>query len=221
METLKYESIKSKLSYEYAKRSEENKLSSEFGGAALARAAPRAKGGAGPRGGKKNGAGRPQRDKSSIRCWRCKQTGHFKNECPVRDSQPAKKDESKGSDDEPLMFSARSTPVSDKTWTVDSGASSHLSGKRQWFKTFKELETPIEIILAGAGCNLKATGVGTVELEHANRRIMLCDVLYVPGVITNLLSVRHMTGRGLQVAFANDESHHLRQGRQGGCSRQG
>jgi hypothetical protein len=64
-------------------------------------------------------------------------------------------------------------------WTVDSGATSHVCRQRELFSTLTPCKQPVLTIADGT--QLAIIGVGTVG--------QLTNVLYVPEVTTNLLSV--------------------------------
>ena len=59
----------------------------------------------------------------------------------------------------------------------------------------------VQKVILGDGRNLRALGSGTVELELElpngnSQRKLLHDILYVPGLSYNLLSVAKMTDTG-------------------------
>ena len=92
-------------------------------------------------------------------------------------------------------------------WIVDSGASRTMMPNRNWFTQFSPLSTPIVIAL-GDNSVIRGTGVGrvTVELQvHGTwQPVILQDVLYVPELHGNLLSVAQLTRRGYDVCFSKD-----------------
>lgn len=83
-------------------------------------------------------------------------------------------------------------------WIVDSGATSHMTGSRT--KGFKFKSVPDQRIVTASGQTLhcKLAGKGQV---HGLR---LKDVLLVPGLKCNLISVSKLSAGGLQCVFKGD-----------------
>ena len=80
---------------------------------------------------------------------------------------------------------------------VDTGASCHMCCDKEFYETLEDLKHPIEVSV-GDGCSLKATGRGIIylKMELPNEKVKKCqllDVLYVPQLPFNLLSVSKAT----------------------------
>jgi hypothetical protein len=92
-------------------------------------------------------------------------------------------------------------------WLVDSGASRMMSSRREWFTNFILLPKPIKVVL-GDNSNITATGIGSIAAHtfDGNRwaPALFRDVLYVPRLHGNLLSVSHITRRGYEMRFAGN-----------------
>ena len=84
-------------------------------------------------------------------------------------------------------------------WHVDSGASGHLTGNKAWFVELHECP-PCNVTTADHGV-LTCTQRGTVVLSTQHCRHIIRDVLYVPSMTVNLLSVSAMINKGLRVHF--------------------
>jgi transposase InsO family protein len=84
-------------------------------------------------------------------------------------------------------------------WHVDSGASSHLTGCRAWFTELHSC-APCTVVAANHG-TLTCTQRGTVTLNTERGRIHVRDVLYVPSLGVNLLSVSAIVNAGMRVRF--------------------
>ena len=102
------------------------------------------------------------------------------------------------------VLSANSTgPLNE--WIVDSGATCHMCCDDKLYDELHSLKQPLEVML-GDGYALEATGRGTVVLEltevggKASRR-KLHEVLYVPDLSYNLLSVSKAAKAGKVVKF--------------------
>jgi hypothetical protein len=88
---------------------------------------------------------------------------------------------------------------------IDSGASSHMTGIRENFSDLRDTEVRIEISL-GDDRVFKVAGVGTVSFQRDSMPpISFTDVLYVPGMKKNLISVSTLQDRGLEVTFRGTE----------------
>ena len=102
-----------------------------------------------------------------------------------------------------MMSASCSSPVKD--WIVDSGATCHMCNDDKLFVELRSLKQPLEVTL-GDGCAVEATGQGTVVLEMASTsgktsRCKLHEVLYVPDLSYNLLSVSKAAEAGKVVEF--------------------
>jgi hypothetical protein len=101
-------------------------------------------------------------------------------------------------------------------WLIDSGASMHLCNNRSYFDnaSYKSIQHQ-NVILGNNEC-IQAIGMGDVPvricLNNVNNGstsniidVVFKDVLYVPDIAANLLSVAKMTGNGVQVMFNGNE----------------
>ncbi len=95
-------------------------------------------------------------------------------------------------------------------WIVASGASRTMCSHRDWFHSFTPFAQPTQVI-PGDNSSIPATGTGHVHARFPAKgkwhRIVLQDVLYVPELHRNLLSVSHILKRGGKVRF---EGNHCR-----------
>jgi len=71
-------------------------------------------------------------------------------------------------EDEPalLLFVAceQKRKTNSVEWIVDLGASASMSCHQSWLRTFSTLD-PVQHVMIGDGCTIKATGIGSIELE--------------------------------------------------------
>jgi hypothetical protein len=80
-------------------------------------------------------------------------------------------------------------------WNADTGATSHMTPRREWFKSYAPSSVPIRV---ANGQVIYAAGVGTVEFAPVKdgrrlRSVLLSKVLHVPELNQNLLSVLTLT----------------------------
>ena len=82
-------------------------------------------------------------------------------------------------------------------WIIDSGCSLHMTGDKALFlpQTMQAIKQSVRF---GDGNVLTATHIGCVALDNDN---ILRNVLYVPDMVVNLISVSHMDKQGYAVHF--------------------
>ena len=94
------------------------------------------------------------------------------------------------------MQSDLSNETLSEKWLIDSGASRIMSSHRHWFRQFSPLPKPIKVVL-GDNSSIPATGQGRILIRmntgDGHRNAVLQDILYVPDLSGNLLSVSHFT----------------------------
>ncbi|KAH9298713.1 hypothetical protein KI387_014046, partial [Taxus chinensis] len=72
-------------------------------------------------------------------------------------------------------------------WYVDSGATRHMTGHRDWFISMRDTPSKNHVSL-GDDSSYTVQGIGNISLPLGSRKCKLSDVLYVPGLTKNLLS---------------------------------
>jgi hypothetical protein len=80
----------------------------------------------------------------------------------------------------------------DTHWIADSGATSHMSTQRHWFKTLKPHIVPICV---ANNAIVYSKGIGSIVMEPTDDSLgllLLTSVLYIPLLQNNLLSVLHL-----------------------------
>eukprot|EP00253_Pinus_taeda_P014798 PITA_14798 len=88
-----------------------------------------------------------------------------------------------------------------ENWMIDSGASRNFTGYKEALSNLIEKETNLEIIL-GDDATYPVKGVGNVTLQlNQGNTIHLQEVLYVPDLKKNKVSISTMTDKGFKVAF--------------------
>lgn len=89
-------------------------------------------------------------------------------------------------------------------WYIDSGASQHMTNNKDSMVHYQECASP-ELVRMGNNYEIKAYRKGNIWIEvKANgvyKPAELVDVLYVPALGKNLLSVSAVTKRGNTVSF--------------------
>ena len=161
-----------------------------------------------------------------LRCHHCGKLGHIKRNC--RELAKEKKDkigtnhranvsstksEYSSSDSESAGLIANhalsaSSSSEQNTWIIDSGATCHMCHDSKLFTDLHHLKDPLDVVL-GDGHSSTASGKGKVKLHMKlpNGKIKMCtlhEVLYVPGLSYNLLSVAKCAQRGKVTKFKKD-----------------
>ena len=102
----------------------------------------------------------------------------------------------------PTLFAA-SPPDTMDVWLIDSGASRHITRFKEALSDIVEKDTNLEIIL-GDNSTYPMKGTGTVTRHLSQGQALdLQDVLYVPNLKKNLVSISAMEDKSFIVAFTN------------------
>eukprot|EP00253_Pinus_taeda_P002492 PITA_02492 len=98
-------------------------------------------------------------------------------------------------------LSIASPPETLDHWLIDSGASRHFTGYKEALSNLVEKKTNLEIIL-GDNATYPMKGAATITLHlNQGQTIHPQEVLYVPDLKKNLVSISAMEDKGLKVAF--------------------
>lgn len=92
-------------------------------------------------------------------------------------------------------------------WLADSGASKHMTSRREWFSDLKVIEGDCYVTIAN-DARLPIRGYGTIQLEAwCNGKwfaLRLENVLYAPNMKQNLFSTASTTGKGFAMTIFGD-----------------
>ncbi|CAI5484284.1 unnamed protein product [Closterium sp. Yama58-4] len=84
-------------------------------------------------------------------------------------------------------------------WLLDSGCSQHMTSDKQWFEDLTEMDEPVCVELAD-GSTLKSSMVGTIRAQAPDgTTVRYTEVLYVPGLKSNLLSYCQLLKKGARI----------------------
>jgi len=132
-----------------------------------------------------------------FRCWRrpdakcskCNQLGHEAVICKGKFQQLEVKAQVVEQDEEDQMFVATcfSSKSSSECWLIDSGCTNHMTYDKTIFKDLKP--SHISKVRIGNGVYIPAKGKGTIVISTSSGIKTISDVLYVPDIDQNLLSV--------------------------------
>eukprot|EP00795_Rhopilema_esculentum_P011835 gene11835-2369_t len=154
-------------------------------------------------------------------CHYCKQKGHFARDCPrkkakylhfpgnySRNADSAHVSEEKGNSEtmyEEALYTGENAHEPKSFWIIDSGATQHVTYDRDSLSDFIEFEQPSKVILGDNQTIGKGTYRLTTDIGGQPQKIALNEVLYLPDLGRNLLSVRALTNREATVEFESDK----------------
>ncbi|XP_073816655.1 ecdysteroid phosphate phosphatase isoform X1 [Musca autumnalis] len=129
--------------------------------------------------------------RNNIKCYACGKRGHIRSQCKKYNNNAA------------VMSAGDFNFCSaENMWIVDSGASSHMSGDKTLFSSLKEHKQ--KITLASGDC-MYAEGIGDVHVKSEFTDITLTNVLFVPKLSANFISVYKMIEHGNKVNFSKEK----------------
>uniref|UniRef100_A0AAG5DT47 Retrovirus-related Pol polyprotein from transposon TNT 1-94 n=1 Tax=Anopheles atroparvus TaxID=41427 RepID=A0AAG5DT47_ANOAO len=142
--------------------------------------------------------------KSNVQCYRCKKMGHFASQCSNQFSD--KKQEKSKNSGHATFFAAfnacQTSTAAEEEWIFDSGATSHLCRNRNLLVDAENVSSSINVanntavpVVAKGSVNVSA------DVGASTCAISMNDVLYVPELAVNLLSVSKMCQKGYTVTF--------------------
>ncbi|KAF7149901.1 hypothetical protein RHSIM_Rhsim02G0228300 [Rhododendron simsii] len=135
------------------------------------------------------GKSKPQENRrgGAIICQICDKGGHDALHCWQRFNHAYQPHEVP----QALAAMTLESPI-DEDWLPDTGATSHMTGNRD--KLFNLTSyTGRDYVMVGNGEKLKITHIGDAQLPAKHNDILLHDVLLVPDIKKNLLSVSQLT----------------------------
>ncbi|KAL1191258.1 hypothetical protein V5N11_001492 [Cardamine amara subsp. amara] len=91
--------------------------------------------------------------------------------------------------------------IRERTWLIDSGCTNHMTPNE---RIFVKIDTSIKVpIRVGNGAVMISKGKRDIEVMTKKGKRIIKDVLLVPRLGKNLLSVPQMISNGYQVNFKN------------------
>ncbi|KAL4342366.1 hypothetical protein GQ457_08G025750 [Hibiscus cannabinus] len=140
------------------------------------------------------------KDPSTITLSECGQLGHVEKICKSSQQQGEANDAQNPQDDEQMFVaSCFTTSSSTETWLIDSGCTNHMSYDRGIFKELHQ--TVVSRVKIGNWAYINVEGKGIVAIEGHTSLKFISDVLYVPEINQNLLSVAQLLEKGYKVLF--------------------
>ncbi len=91
------------------------------------------------------------------------------------------------------------SPVANLAFTVDSGATDHMTNNKAIINAYLLSSSSIRV---ADGSSIISTGAGSVDIDTPVATVRLNNVLHVPSLAENLLSISQLTKKGLHVVFS-------------------
>lgn len=137
-------------------------------------------------------------NRSNFKCFTCKKPGHIAKNCPIKTNKTEKKAEKPWNG---TFLTALALDIDSNAWHVDSGATCHMTNNKSLLKNYV-MDSPRLVTVANKQ-KMRSVGHGDVELflKGNKQTTTLSEVIFVPDLSTNLLSVSKITAKGLRVHF--------------------
>ncbi|XP_074364151.1 uncharacterized protein LOC141704899 [Apium graveolens] len=136
-------------------------------------------------------------------CHHCKKFGHLQKDCRFKNQQQVNVSEEK--EDGYAVFYANCQVTKEKsrtTWLLDSGCSNHMTGDITIFtKIDKSITAEVKM---GNGILVQARGKSTICIQTKDGIRYINDVLLIPDLDQNLLSVGQLIENGYAAYFEDD-----------------
>ncbi|KHN35688.1 Retrovirus-related Pol polyprotein from transposon TNT 1-94, partial [Glycine soja] len=136
--------------------------------------------------------------------------GHFADECKNKrvprnaDEAQLSQDEDSDSDKVLLMAITNSEEDNVNLWYLDTGCSNHITRHREWFVNIDD-KVKSKIKFAD-NSSVTAEGIGKVMIQRKDgHHSFINDVLYVPNMKNNLLSLGQLLEKGYSMQMEDNQ----------------
>lgn len=161
----------------------------------------------------KNEKKEERKENPKVKCFRCNKLGHKAPECRKGASEKDKStDEAEKiglfvqkTDELNLAFQAEKD-VSGDIWCLDSGCTTHMCNDQRKFKKLKKISHQSVKLASSALATIEGEGNVTITSSNGTNQVTIDieDVLNVPDLRINLLSVSRIISKGYRVMFSHN-----------------
>ncbi|KAK7287237.1 hypothetical protein RIF29_00393 [Crotalaria pallida] len=148
--------------------------------------------------------------KGKGHCFVCGKSGHYASVCRhrKRNEKPSKPNVNlvQGDDIIAAVVSQALMIANVRQWVVDSGATRHICADRSAFTSYTSVGEGEEEVYLGDSRTASVLGKGKVLLKLTyGKTLSLSEVLHVPSIRANLVSVALLGKVGVKVTFESDK----------------
>ena len=167
------------------------------------------------------GRGRGRGNQTRNRCYQCNKFGNFGRDCPEGTGSGARANAADANyryedeEAEDIVCCGFTTLVADSglsgpaesDWILDSGASCHMSNDQNKMCKIQKAEIR-RVTVANSEklpVELKGEIILPIDTSEGSKKVRLSNVLYVPNLSSNLVSVGTITDQGYDILFKQNE----------------
>nr|CAN68520.1 hypothetical protein VITISV_011970 [Vitis vinifera] len=134
-----------------------------------------------------------------VKCNKCGKQGHVERICKNQQQEETSAAVDYCQEEQLFAATCFANKSTSKSWLVDSGCTNHMTNNQD---LFRELDrTIISKVRIGNGEYIPVKGKGTVAIESQTGLKLIYDVLFVPDIDQNLLSVGQLVEKEFKVYF--------------------
>nr|KYP33156.1 Retrovirus-related Pol polyprotein from transposon TNT 1-94 [Cajanus cajan] len=135
-------------------------------------------------------------------CRHCNKVGHVEKYCRNKNKHQANFAEEKNGEQHLFYATQDSNSETSGNWYLDSGCNNHMAKDAS---IFKDIDESVKVkVRMGNDIVVESKGKGTVMVETKKGTRLITDVLLVPNLKENLLSIGQMMEKGYTLHFEGD-----------------
>jgi hypothetical protein len=152
-------------------------------------------------------------DLSKVKCFHCHKHGHLATNCPQKKRNKTVVVSTTGEalvsqfELDFALITCMASSALGSVWYLDSGTSFHMTGDKESFIDLDEKELRMHIEMGDDG-RYSATSIGTITFQRElGKPFQLINVMHVPGLKKNLVSVAMFEDRCYYVFFSSGKAY--------------